>query len=52
MKITVVFTVVVDAEDKDQAYTLAVDSVEGFPPPGVEVQCRVDGKEYTRGVYP
>lgn len=46
---TVVFTVEVDTEDRDEAYSIAAASVEGFPPKGVEVQCYIDGRQYERG---
>jgi hypothetical protein len=46
MRFRVEFTVEIDAQDRDEAYSEGVNSVEGFPPTGVEVQCLIDGVSY------
>lgn len=37
----VVFTVEVEAESEEAAYSEAASAVEGFPPQGVEVKCDI-----------
>lgn len=41
MRYRVTFTVELEADDDQAAERHAADAVEGFPPPGVEVQSHV-----------
>jgi hypothetical protein len=44
-KFCVTFTVIVEAEDKQTAYTIAANAVEGFPPKGVIVSGVINEEE-------